>query len=220
MRHEPRDGYLNGRGFVSFLLASFSTLAFVTGIVLYVTPQGRIAHWTDWSLMGLRKDEWSALHINIGFVFVIAAVLHLYLNWRIFWSYIKSRTASGFHLGREAAVALVVTLLVATGSYFSIPPFSTVVIWNDDIKTYWVRTSPHPPYPHAEDSTLEEFATRLGLRLDDLERALRQNGFHVPDTEVTVAAVAIRNELAPSDLYSAISKHHPSIEKPRRNRRK
>jgi hypothetical protein len=185
-----------------------------------VTPQGGVAHWTNWSLLELSKDEWSALHMNIALVFVIVAALHLYLNWPVFWNYVKSRAVPGLNLKREATIALAVTLLIAAGSYLRVPPFSTVVSWNEGIKRFWVETSLHPPYPHAEDSTLEEFAKRLGVRLDNLERTLRQEGFHVSDSERTVAAVAARSGAAPSGLYEAVKEYYPEILESRNDARR
>ena len=52
---------LSGRGLVSVLtLTSFLVLAF-TGCILFVTPPGRVANWTGWTMLGLTKHEWGAL---------------------------------------------------------------------------------------------------------------------------------------------------------------
>ncbi len=213
-------GHFSLRGFASLLIAIFSVLLVVTGTILYVTPQGRIAHWTSWSFMGLGKEEWSGLHINISLVFVAVAVLHLYLNWRIFWSYITTRLTPGFNQKREAMMALAVALLVVAGTYFEFPPFSTIVNWNDDIKVYWAKSSPHPPYPHAEDSTLTEFAKRLRLPPGDLNATLREEGYRDVDMERSMADVAIRNGVAPNDLFEAVKKRHPETLQARTGSRK
>lgn len=37
----------------------------LTSVVLYLTPQGRVAYWADWRLLGLSKEQWGAIHILI-----------------------------------------------------------------------------------------------------------------------------------------------------------
>ena len=48
---KTKQSRFNWRGFFSLLLfGSFSLLAF-SGIILYVTPKGRVANWTGWTLL-------------------------------------------------------------------------------------------------------------------------------------------------------------------------
>ncbi len=48
----------SSRSLIAFMVTwSFAVLT-VTGIVLYIVPQGRIAYWTLWSFLGLSKDQW------------------------------------------------------------------------------------------------------------------------------------------------------------------
>jgi hypothetical protein len=53
---------------------SFLALA-ISGAVLWVSPPGRIANWTDWAMLGLRKSEWIDLHIWFALLFVAIARL-------------------------------------------------------------------------------------------------------------------------------------------------
>ncbi len=71
------------------LLAFATTL--VTSIVLYVVPQGRVAYWADWGLLGLSKEQWGAIHINVGFLFLISLLVHVYYNWKPLTSYLKNK---------------------------------------------------------------------------------------------------------------------------------
>ena len=61
-------------------LVSFSMLA-ASSIVLYVAPQGRVAYWTDWRLLGLNKTDWGNIHINLNLLLLISIGLHAYYNW-------------------------------------------------------------------------------------------------------------------------------------------
>jgi uncharacterized membrane protein len=56
-------------------------LLLVTSIIMYVTPQGKIAFWANWEIAGLNKEQWGALHTNLGILFVAAGLVHTVLNW-------------------------------------------------------------------------------------------------------------------------------------------
>jgi len=62
------------RPFVAFVVTFAFLITTITGIVLYIVPQGRIANWVDWHLLWLGKDQWADLHILLGLVFILAAV--------------------------------------------------------------------------------------------------------------------------------------------------
>jgi len=58
----PARDRLNYCSFVS-LLTTFSFIAAaVSGLVLYVSPQGRVAYWQNWTMLRLGKGEWNSLH--------------------------------------------------------------------------------------------------------------------------------------------------------------
>ena len=60
------------RAFVTlFVTLSFLLIA-ASGIVLYVAPPGRVAHWSVWTLGGLDKEGWQAVHTVFAFLFVLA----------------------------------------------------------------------------------------------------------------------------------------------------
>lgn len=70
-------------------LTSFFFLG-LTGIMLYIVPQGRVAYWADWRLLGLSKTDWTNIHINISLLFLIASGFHLYYNWNTLLAYLKT----------------------------------------------------------------------------------------------------------------------------------
>jgi len=205
------------KGFTSLLLTfSFLVVAF-TGTILYFSPKGKVANWTGWTMLGLQKEQWSAVHISAGLLLLIVAGVHLYLNWGIFWSYLRKKAVAGIHLKWELAAALLIVAGVAAGAYFNLPPCSVLVQWNDQIKVYWARRAAPPPIPHAEDLSLAEFAEVIHLPVDDVLEALRKEGFAVNDTQVKVKHLAEGKGVAPSDVHAAVVKHFPqAASKPRR----
>ena len=66
-------------------------MVIITFLVLYIVPQGRIANWADWRLIGLSKDQWGAIHTNMGTLFLIAIGFHIYFNWTPIKTYFKDR---------------------------------------------------------------------------------------------------------------------------------
>ncbi len=198
------------KGFTSLLLTcSFSVAAF-SGIILYVTPRGRTANWTGWTMLGLDKHSWGALHINACLLFLIVATVHLFLNWRVFWSYIKKRSTAGMNLKAEMAVALLATAALVAGTLYEVPPLTATVTLNEKIKNYWEQGSHQGPAPHAEEFTVDHFASTIGLTTDDVLSSLQQAGYVVEDTEATIGAVAEDNGIVPSQILAAVRKSHPN----------
>ena len=202
------------RGFTSLLIAwAFVFLGF-TGVILYVTPRGRDAHWTDWTLLGLEKEQWGAVHVNVSILFLIFAVVHLIVNWKVFWTYLKKRATPGLNLKRELALATVVAVAVVAGAICNVPPFATVMNYNEDIKNYWSRKAAEDaspaPVAHAEDLTLAQFASRINLSIADAKGALSEEGYEIEDDTVTMSDLAKSKGVAPRDVLADIRKHFAS----------
>ena len=120
---------------ITSLTASFAfILMLLTSVILYVVPQGRVAYWADWRFLGLSKTEWGNLHINLGLLFLIALVLHIYYNWKPLMSYLKDKARKMKVFTSEFNVALVITILFIIGTYFLAAPFSWVMNLNDHFK--------------------------------------------------------------------------------------
>ena len=49
----------------------------LSGTMLYVSPPGRVAHWTGWTLLGGSKEQWGAVHSLMALVFLIGGLFHL-----------------------------------------------------------------------------------------------------------------------------------------------
>ena len=61
----------NWRAFNSlYIVYSFIILS-LSGFVLFIAPPGRIANWTNLTILGFTKHEWQAIHIIFTFLFFI-----------------------------------------------------------------------------------------------------------------------------------------------------
>lgn len=206
MTHEPlpKPPPFHWRGLTSFIVTlSFLVLA-TSGVILYLSPKGRVANWTGWSILGLEKEQWGAVHTLMALVFVVAAVFHLYFNWTIFWNYLKTRAAAKINLKRELALAIVLTAAVFVGTVMEVPPFSTVVALGDRVKDHWEHKAASAPVPHAEEFTIEELAAEAGVTLDVALQRLESAGISGAAHSEKVADIAARNRISPNEVFAII----------------
>ena len=179
-------------------------LLILTSIILYIVPAGRVAYWADWRLWGLTKTQWGELHINLGVLFLIAGALHIYLNWKAILTYLKTRAKQLRIFTRDFNIATALTALVLLGTYYELPPFRTVIAASNAIKDAGARKYGEPPYGHAELSSVETFAARMGWSLDESLERLNQKGFAVNDVRRTLQDVAVRYSVTPQQVFLAM----------------
>lgn len=178
---------------------SFAVMS-VTGIVLFITPKGKIAYWSDWLFLGLSKEEWADLHITSMVLLLIAGIWHIYYNWGPLIGYLKNSAKKITPLKGEFLAALVLNVLFVVGTIYAIAPFQTLLDFNDAIKSYWERTAGSPPYGHAEASTLKTYSRFIGLEADEAVSRLRAKGIVVEGSSETLEAIAIRNKTTPQAI--------------------
>ena len=195
---------MNARKITSMtMFISFVPLV-ITSIILYIVPQGRVAYWADWHLWGLTKTEWANLHINLGFLFLFAGLLHLYYNWRPITSYMKNRARELTVATPSFNAAMLLCLVVGFGTYFEIPPMSSVIGLGESIKDAASRKYGEPPYGHAELSSLKLFSKKQDLDLEQAIKLLQDAGITFTGSKETLAAIASKNNLSPQALYAII----------------
>jgi hypothetical protein len=193
----------NWRGLVS-VTTGLSFLAMsISGIVLFVTPFGRVAHWTGWRMLALTKEQWAAQHIWFSLVFMVTAAFHIYLNWRLLLNYFKDKARTAFALRWEWILSLIICGIVAVGTFASITPFDSLLAWNESIKHSWEVAGQQAPIPHAELMTLAEIADKVGsVEAGTMIRNLRSRGIQVESAEVIFGKLAQANNLTPYQLYA------------------
>ncbi len=196
------------RAFISFGLTYSFVVIFVTGIILYVAPPGRYAHWVNWKILGLLKEEWQAIHTIFSFSFVILSVFHLFtINWKAFLSYLKTKKEKGLHKKREFYISSILVLLFFVGTIFSVPPFNYVMDLSETLTESWEKEEEIAPIPHAELLTLVELAGQMKLSsTDELTRKLERHGIIFENTDQTLQEIAEINNTTPQEIYEEISK--------------
>ena len=190
------------RAFVSVLTAlSFIGMTF-TGVILFVVPPGRIANWTGWTMLALTKHQWIALHLWFSLIFVVASAFHVYLNWKPFVIYFKSKVTKAFALRAEWVLALVMCIVVFLGTLGDVAPFSSLHAWNESIKYSWDKPQQRPPIPHAELLTLAELAEQVrDVDLETMLTNLKARGIEVDSPDVVLGKLAEVHNMTPARLY-------------------
>ncbi len=192
---------INWRSFVSVYMGYSFLLMSITGIVLYIAPPGRIAHWSKWTFLGFTKTEWQALHTLFSFIWVIAAIYHIIYNWKPLMNYIKRKSKAAAGLRKEFIYATVATLIIFFGTYYDVPPFGYVMDLGEYVTDSWADETNEPPIPHAELLTLAEFSRTVKIPLNEISKALKSNNIKFKDTTATLEEIANENNITPNKIY-------------------
>ncbi len=128
------------RSMVSFFLLFAGVVLFVSGVVLFIAPPGRIAN-AGWSLLGLDKGQWEAVHTVFGYLATAFAVFHLVLNWKVLLNYLRDRARKVYRLKVEFLIALALALVVGLGAAQGWPPFSNMMDFGESLKLRWESSS-------------------------------------------------------------------------------
>jgi hypothetical protein len=176
----------------------------LNSVVLYIVPEGRISYWADWRFLGLTKTDWSAQHITVGVLFLLAGFLHIYYNWKPILAYMKNKARKFSLFSLSSSVGLVLTALFVVGTYLNVPPLSTIVDFSEYFKYRAEVTYGNPPYGQAQSSSLQMFTSRLGLDLNKSIELLGAAGVSAPQKNETIRALAERSSHSPQEIYEII----------------
>jgi hypothetical protein len=189
------------RAFVTFYIVfSFVALG-ISGLVLFISPPGRVANWSQWRFATLLKGDWQAVHTVFALLFLATAAVHVYFNWRVIVNYLRRKVGEGLNRGRELAMASAAGLAILALTVAGVPPFSTVMALGETAKNSWSDPSTEPPVPHAEEWTVATFAETTKVGVDQVMENLRQANLTAPAPEVTLQALATTYKTTPRNVY-------------------
>jgi hypothetical protein len=125
---------------------------------------------------------------------LIAGILHFWLNWGIYWSYLWKRTSGGLNQKREMALALGIVLLIAVPGFF-----------HDGSAEMQQRLG---------GMTIQQIADRSGKPADQLVTALKKEGFDIHDATHSITDIAKDNAKTPTAILAIITREVPEIMRP------
>ncbi len=195
------------------LLWSFVVL-FISSLVLFTEPHGRVAFWSNWQFLGLTKGQWDDLHLCSGTLFSVTALIHLYLNWKMILAYLKKKIRG------DAAVwgSFALTLFVCISSYLQLPPMKQLIELEEKIKQTQTQKYGNPPFGHAELVPINKLAKFLGIDPEKFVNALKANKIPVASGKESLKELSGRTGKSPSELFHlAIESLKKNIKGPREN---
>lgn len=200
----PESSRFQWRALTSVLVAFAFLFLAVSGAVLFLSPPGRVANWTNWTMLGLRKSEWTGLHIWFSTVFLAGAAAHLFYNLRPMVGYFRDRLTRRVGARREWIVAAALCGGITAGTLAKVPPFATLLAWNEDVKESWDRPAERAPIPHAELLTLAALAEKGGVDLATTTARLTAKGVAGFTAETIVQKIADGAKLSAQQIYDII----------------
>ena len=201
------------KAFISFGLTYSFIIILVSGILLYMSPPGRYAHWVNWRILGFTKEGWQTLHTVFSYTFVILSIFHLFtINWNAFLSYLKTKKQTGLNKKREFYISTILVILFFFGIVFSIPPFKSVMDLGEHLTASWEKVEEAAPIPHAELLTLNELADQMNLSsVEGITSKLKNHGIKFDNVETqTLKEIAVSNQSTPQAIYKQISQSNLS----------
>jgi len=184
----------------------------LTGIILFIIPEGRVAYWADLRIIGLSKDQWGDLHTTISALFMISGLLHTYLNWNAIVLYFKSKAKKIVVFTPSFTISTIIFLIFVVGTYYKVSPFQDLLVLSDKVKESWREKVGTPPYPHAELSKLNDLCKKEGLDINVVVQILKDNNVQFSSPDEKFLDISRKNKLSPSSLWDLIESKYDEYE--------
>jgi len=84
--------------FVSLSAGLSFIVLFLSSGVLYFIPDRGVTGWSNWHFLGLDKQQWDNLHINLGIFFLVMMIWHIYYNAKAIKNYLKYLSSRQFFI--------------------------------------------------------------------------------------------------------------------------
>lgn len=190
------------------LTSVLMTLAFlvlaVSGTILFLAPPGRVANWTNWTALGLRKSDWGGLHIWFAAVFLGLTAAHVAFNLRPLLGYLRDRLSHRLAWRREWLVAAGACGVIFAGTLAQLPPFASFLAWNEALKESWDEPAVRAPIPHAELLSFAALAEKAGVDAAEATRRLHAAGVSGFEATAKVQEIATAAGISAQRIYELI----------------
>ncbi len=177
-----------------------------TGIMLFISPPGRIANWANWKLLGLGKEDYAQIHSTFMVLFVFMTFLHVYYNWKPITSYMKNKAKEMIVFTKDMLAAIILSLIFIFGTLLGITPFSSFLDFGDGIKNSWEKEYGSAPYSHAELSSIKMFTKKMGYDLEKSKELLNSNNIKFEETQ-SLKHIGEENFVSPQFIYNLLKKN-------------
>jgi len=198
------------RSFLSLLLFLIFSISALSGLILYLRPEGSLASWVGWKALGIDKKHWEGLHAIFVFTFVIVIFIHLGYNWKSLTAYWRNKKASralpgkGWPVSGEFLLASAVVCLIFIGTICQWPPFTALVDLRTAIKSGRFAVALKPPQADTERLTIAELCVISGISEPQVLRNAAAKGIQIGSLSETLGEVAEKNHVTPEKLFGLL----------------
>ena len=177
----------------------------LSGLAMYLRPEGSVARWVDWSLLGLSKNGWEGVHTLFSIAVVIVSVIHLLLNGKALLRYLSGKWNTNRKHRKElfASIGLVCAVLIL--AVFQIPPIGEIMDLRDNIKHGDYSLSIIPPEPDFEKKPFSYVVKSINMPVDLVLKRLRDSGLRILNDQETLQDIAKKNGSNPQAIYLQIT---------------
>lgn len=194
------------RKITSLTILYSGILVVATSVVLYVGPPTHIAFFSDWRMLGLAKEQWNALHVMNGILFLVGVVVHVLYNWKAILLYLKNKKENLVVFTTPCVISLCITILVCIDAILFLPPARQVLHLGHSINQNHLRRYGVFPFGEPDAYALKKAAMYLGRDPQQSVAALRDNGIEVESNEQSVREIAENNGISTSAVLDIIRK--------------
>ena len=197
----------NWQSFISIgLLISFIVML-LSGVILYVAPEGSLSRWVGWDVMNLTKKQWEHQHSIFSLVFILFSVFHIIkINWGLLLSYFALENKKLTNI-KELLAAFIISILVFVGTFFNLSPFENIIKFGSNISENQTIGVKRPDIPDVDKLLLSEFSEKVfNISITEMEIILETNNLKIDNTNVTVNEFCLKNDMSPQELYLLIKK--------------
>jgi len=188
--------------FISFLLLFVFLGLVLSGVVLYVAPEGSLARWIDWDVLGLGKKEWESLHTVLSFLFLVASLLHiLWINGALLLYYFADSSSARKPI--ELVVSILVFLLILAFTVSPFRPFNVLYDGGNRLSDSWGEEVVRPDLAEAARLPFRDVLAYMvhPLSAKEAQMQVQASGILVDNCELQFYEIAKDNDMSPEELY-------------------
>lgn len=193
------------RNVISLSLFFTSPIFIFSGIALYLRPEGSIARWANWTLLGLDKKGWETVHISCAILFIVVFSCHLFFNYKSLFKYLNLKVRSGRTHFREIFSAFILTSFFLVSALVLWEPIDSAMQLRSSFKSGDDIVNIPPPVTNAEDLTLTEMAALLEMPLEEIISKIKKHNYDHLDLKQSLRKIAEHNEISIEKLYIAMT---------------
>lgn len=127
------------RKITSFVMLFSFLIMIVSGVAEFISPFGRLSMMIQWTMLGINKMQWQALHISFMVVFTVAGLIHIWLNIKPIKAYLKNRAKKMVFFTKEMMIALAITVVLFVATIQKFEPIDQFVKLNKSFNSYWIE---------------------------------------------------------------------------------